>query len=58
MVEKEPNRQVKGPKAGAKVSVPSIKWDNGTTLMLVLQKGCRYCEESAAFRDRRVGRKA
>ncbi|MDQ1640451.1 MAG: Redoxin [Pyrinomonadaceae bacterium] len=27
-----------------------VNWgENGTTLLMVLQKGCRYCEGSAAF---------
>lgn len=35
---------------GARVSLPGIDWaGNGQTLLLVLQKGCRYCTESAPF---------
>jgi thioredoxin-related protein len=45
----KPKQDLQSPKVGTKVSVPGIKWDDGTTLVLVLQKGCRYCEESAAF---------
>ncbi len=47
------------PKVGSQVSLPGVKWDERTTLVLVLQKGCRYCEESAAFyrrlREQRSG---
>jgi len=35
--------------AGAKVSLAGVKWEDGTTLVLALQKGCRYCDESAPF---------
>jgi thioredoxin-related protein len=36
--------------AGKKVSLPGIDWgQNGQTLLLVLQKGCPYCTESAHF---------
>jgi hypothetical protein len=35
---------------GARVSLPGTDWaGNGQTLVLVLQKGCRYCTESAPF---------
>jgi hypothetical protein len=37
------------PTVGARVSLPGIQWDEGTTLLLVLQQGCRYCEASSAF---------
>jgi thioredoxin-related protein len=37
-------------KAGAKVSLPDTDWTkNNRSLVLVLQKGCRYCTESAPF---------
>jgi hypothetical protein len=45
----QPKQQLRRPIVGTKVSLPGIKWDDGTTLVLVLQKGCRYCEESSAF---------
>jgi len=32
---------------GSKISLPGVKWENETTL--VLQRGCRYCDESAPF---------
>jgi thioredoxin-related protein len=39
--------------AGARVSLPGINWSqNGETLLLVLQKGCRFCKESAPFYQR------
>jgi hypothetical protein len=54
-----PKHELDSPKIGSKVSLPGIKWNEGTTLVLALQEGCRYCEESAAFyrrlRDQRVG---
>ena len=34
---------------GSKVSLSGVKWEDGTTLVLALQKGCRYCDESAPF---------
>jgi hypothetical protein len=55
----QPKQQLDGPTVGTKVSLPGIKWDDGTTLVLVLQKGCIYCEASSAFyrrlRDQRSG---
>lgn len=55
----QPKRELDRPIVGSKVSLPGIRWDDGTTLVLALQKGCRYCEESAAFyrrlRDQRSG---
>lgn len=55
----KPKQQLEAPKVGSKVLLPGIKWDDGNTLVMVLQKGCRYCEESAAFyrklRDQRSG---
>jgi hypothetical protein len=54
-----PKQQVEEPTVGSKVSLPGINWADGTTLVLALQQGCRYCEESAAFyrrlRDQRSG---
>lgn len=55
----QPKRELERPRVGSKVSLPGIKWDHGTTLVLALQKNCRYCEESFAFyrrlRDQRSG---
>lgn len=34
---------------GSKVSLSGVKWEDGTTLVLALQRGCRFCEESASF---------
>jgi hypothetical protein len=45
----QPKQQLDAPIVGTKVSLPGIKWKDGTTLVLVLQKGCRFCEESSAF---------
>ena len=40
---------------GAKVSLPGLDWSNNNqTLLLVLQKGCHFCTESAAFYQRLV----
>ena len=44
-----PRQKVEAPTVGAKLSLSGIKWEDGTALVLALQKGCRYCEESAAF---------
>jgi len=44
----QPKRELERPVVGSNVSLPGISWD-GTTLVLALQKGCRYCEESSAF---------
>lgn len=36
--------------AGTKVSLQDVDWaKNGQTLLLVLQKGCHFCAESAPF---------
>lgn len=38
------------PSIGSSISLPDINWDkNGQTLIMVLQEGCKYCEESAPF---------
>ena len=34
---------------GAKVTLSGVKWEDGNTLVLALQRGCRYCDESAPF---------
>ena len=34
---------------GSKVSLSGVKWEDGTTLVLALQRGCIYCDESAPF---------
>ena len=39
--------------AGTKLSLPEVDWaHNGETLLLVLQKGCHFCAESAPFYQR------
>lgn len=46
----QPSKQIA---IGSKVSLPGVEWDkNGKTLVLVLQKGCRFCSESAPFYQR------
>ena len=55
-----PDRSKDGPRdfrvpAGAKVSLPGVDWSNNNqTLLLVLQKGCHFCTESAPFYQRLV----
>jgi thioredoxin-related protein len=40
---------------GTKVSVPDVNWaKNGQTLLLILQKGCHFCAESAPFYQRLI----
>ena len=50
---------VDGPTVGNVASIPGVKWTDTTTLVLALQKGCRFCEENASFyrriHDQRVG---
>lgn len=39
--------------AGSKISLQNVDWTkNDQTLLLVLQKGCHFCSESAAFYQR------
>jgi hypothetical protein len=45
----QPKAELARPKIGANVVLPGVRWDHATTLVLVLQKECRYCEASAAF---------
>jgi thioredoxin-related protein len=46
----QPSKQIA---IGSKISLPGVEWDkNGKTLVLVLQKGCHYCSESAPFYQR------
>jgi hypothetical protein len=41
--------------AGTRMALPGVDWSkNGQTLMLVLQKGCHFCTESAPFYQRLV----
>jgi thioredoxin-related protein len=55
-----PNHSKDGPRdwrvpAGVKVSLPGVDWSNNKqTLLLVLQKGCHFCTESAPFYQRLV----
>jgi hypothetical protein len=51
----KPQQQSPAPAIGSKVSVPDVDWGkNGRTLVLVLQKGCHFCAESAPFYQRLV----
>lgn len=55
-----PKQNISGPVVGSVVSLAGVNWkENGSTLLMVLQKGCRYCEESAPFykqlHDQRTG---
>ncbi len=45
----QPKPELARPKIGAIVKLPGVSWGSATTLVLVLQKGCRYCEASAPF---------
>jgi hypothetical protein len=50
-----PQQQSPAPATGSKVSVPDVDWGkNRRTLVLVLQKGCHFCAESAPFYQRLV----
>jgi thioredoxin-related protein len=41
--------------AGSNVSLPGVDWSaNNQTLLLVLQKGCHFCSESAPFYQRLI----
>jgi hypothetical protein len=41
--------------AGTKIPMTGVDWSkNGKTLLLVLQKGCHFCSESAPFYQRLV----
>ncbi|HEX8649466.1 MAG TPA: hypothetical protein VF708_01395 [Pyrinomonadaceae bacterium] len=40
---------------GSKIPLPGVDWsDNKQTLLLVLQKGCHFCTESAPFYQRLI----
>jgi hypothetical protein len=40
--------------AGTKISLPSVDWSHGKTLLLVLSRDCPYCTQSAPFYRRLV----
>jgi thioredoxin-related protein len=45
-----PKQTLTSPPVGSTVSLSGVDWEkNGTTLLMVLQEGCRYCDESAPF---------
>jgi hypothetical protein len=51
-------QELAGPQAGSPVTVPGVEWARGDrTLVLVLQKGCHFCSESARF-YRRLARES
>jgi thioredoxin-related protein len=51
----KPQQQAQAPATGSKISVSDVDWGkNGRTLVLVLQKGCHFCAESAPFYQRLV----
>jgi len=45
----QPKPELARPKTGTIVKLPGANRDHATTLILVLQKGCRFCEASALF---------
>jgi len=48
-----PKQNLTAPPVGSTVSLSGVNWEkNGSTLLMVLQEGCRYCEESAPFYHR------
>jgi len=50
---KQPSRLK--PEIGAKMDVPNVNWtQQAKTLVLVLQAGCRFCNESAPFYKRLI----
>src|SRR5260370_12959362 len=50
---RKPKEAPLAPAIGAKLSLTGVNWEqNGRTLLMVLQKGCRYCEESVGFYHR------
>ena len=55
-----PDRSKDGPRdmripTGSKISLPGVDWSsNKQTLLVVLQKGCHFCSESAPFYQRLV----
>lgn len=45
--------KISAPAIDSNVSLAGVDWQkNGNTLVMVLQKGCRFCEESAPFYQR------
>ncbi|HBB95785.1 MAG TPA: hypothetical protein DC054_10375 [Blastocatellia bacterium] len=45
-----PKRQASDPVVGSSVSLGGVDWNkNGSTLLMVLQEGCKYCEQSVPF---------
>jgi thioredoxin-related protein len=48
-----PPAQTPAPAIGSKVAIDGIDWaQNRKTVVLALQKGCRFCTESASFYQR------
>lgn len=47
---RKPTQPPLAPPVDSQLSLAGVSWEkNGSTLLVVLQKGCRYCEESAPF---------
>jgi hypothetical protein len=46
-------QSLSAPPVGSTFSLPGVDWKkNGNTLVMVLQEGCKYCEERAPFYHR------
>ena len=43
------SEQSEAPKIGSRISIPGRKSEDGPTLVMALQKGCKYCEDSSSF---------
>ena len=51
--KQKPSAPAVAPAVGSTVTLSGVDWQkNGNTLVMVLQKGCRFCEESAPFYQR------
>jgi hypothetical protein len=44
-----PSEQPEAPKIGSRISLPGSKWEDRPTLVMALQKGCKYCDDSSSF---------
>jgi hypothetical protein len=55
MPSSQVNSDTKGPQVGARVSLSGINWAlNHASLIMVLQIGCHFCEESIGFYDQLI----
>lgn len=49
-----PRKQI-APVVGSKINLPDVTWSpQSKTLILALQSGCRFCNESASFHQRLI----